>query len=278
MSGGNAKKCDEVLSTALEHAARTDLIRTAPTAKLRSKPKASPPELSLFTREEVSRIREAAVDTRLGALFILAIATGAREGELLALQWPDIDFERRLARIVRALAAEKGGGFRLKEPKSERGRRTLELPAFAVEALHEHRKAMVAEGNAAAPVFSTKTGNYLGKSNFIRQVYRPMLARAGVRYRKFHTFRHTHASDLLAAGRDLVWVAARLGDTKEVVLKTYSHLIHRQDGGDAQFLDCLYGTTLSGNGQGGVKVDTSAETTCVPLTEKPQPKGDAALA
>jgi integrase len=76
--------------------------------------------------------------------------------------------------------------------------------------------------------------------NFIHKVYKPLLATAGVPYRKFHTFRHTHASDLLAKGKDIVYVAARLGDTKEVVLRTYLHLVATPDGNDSTFLDGMY--------------------------------------
>jgi integrase len=118
----------------------------------------------------------------------------------------------------------------------------VELPRFAVEALVEHRKRMFAESNLSAPVvFCTKTGNHIGKSNFIRQVYGPLLQRAEVPYRKFHTFRHTHASELLARGESVVDVARRLGDSPEVILRTYAHFLPGAGPRIAKRLEEMYG-------------------------------------
>src|SRR5262249_35696276 len=99
------------------------------------------------------------------------------------------------------------------------------LPAFAVEALARRRADALKEGNLEAPVFCTRTGNHVGKSNFVRQVWKPLVARAGVPYRKFHAARHTHASRLLMDGVPVPEVARRLGDTQETIIRTYSHYL-----------------------------------------------------
>jgi integrase len=241
VSGGNAKKVSEVLSTALEHAARIDLIRASPAAPI-PKPKPAPAEIVPFTPDEIMRVRLAAMGNRLEALFALAIATGAREGELLALGWEHVDLEQGVLSIQRTLAYADGAFFLKERPKSHRGRRQIELPPFAVDLLHEHRKAMLAEGSLSAPVvFCTTTRNYIAKANFIRKVYRPLLAEAEVPYRKFHTFRHTHASELLARGESVVDVARRLGDSPEVVLRTYAHFIPGSGPRIAKRLEEMYG-------------------------------------
>lgn len=189
---------------------------------------------------ELKRLMKAAEGSRLGALFALAIDTGMREGELLGLGWGHVDLTAATVRVERSLAPVKGG-FILKEPKSRRGRRVLDLPRFAVEALREHCVRMLAEGNVAATVFCTKTGHFISKSSFIRQIYLPLLKRAGVPRRKFHTIRHTHVSELLSRGESVLDVARRVGDRPEVILKTYAHFLPGAGGKIAQRLDEMHG-------------------------------------
>ncbi len=117
------------------------------------------------------------------------------------------------------------GGCKLKEPKSKRGRRTIDLPVFVVEALARHLASMTAEGHRdAGSVFCTPTGGFLRNSTLI-DFHANLLASANVHYRKFHVFRHTHVSELLARSVSVVDVARRIGDRPEVVLKTYAHFL-----------------------------------------------------
>jgi integrase len=241
VSGGNAKKVGEVLSSALEQAVRDGLIPVSPASSV-TKPKAERKEIQPFTSEEVKRILAAAASHRLHALFALAAGTGAREGELLALNWSDVDFKEGTLSIRKSLAQVKGGG-RIKETKSKRGVRVVSLPTFCIDALRAHRERMEVAGLLAAPVFCTRTGGYLSKSSFVRQDHKPLLARAQVRYRKFHTFRHTHVSELLAAGESVVEVARRIGDSPEVVLKTYAHYLPSSSNHLASKIDRLYSAT-----------------------------------
>jgi integrase len=240
MSAGNTKKVGEVLSTALEHAVLIGLIPVSPAAPV-AKPHPAAQQIVPFTPDEILNIRLAIIDHRLEALFALAISTGAREGELFGLGREHIDLEAGTISIQRSLAVVRGGWV-LKEPKSKHGKRIVELPRFAVDTLREHFKRLLAEGNLSAPtIFCTKTGNYLSRGSFIREVYKPLIKRARVPYRKFHTFRHTHVSQLLAQGESLVDVARRIGDRPEVILKTYAHFIPGSGQRIATRLDTLYG-------------------------------------
>jgi integrase len=241
VSGGNGKKVSEVLSTALAHAARIGLIPSSPAALI-PKPKPSPPEIVPFTPDEVLRIRLAAMGDRLEALIALAIASGARQGELLALGREHVDLEAGVISIQRTLAYAEGRFYLKERPKSHRGRRQIELPRFAVDLLRRRHEAMAAEGTLSSPViFCTVSGTYMAATNLVHRTYRPLLARAGVPYRKFHTFRHTHASELLARGESVVDVARRLGDAPEVVLRTYSHFIPGSGPRIARRLEEMYG-------------------------------------
>jgi integrase len=183
------------------------------------------------------------VDHRLHALYVLALTSGMREGEALALHWTEIDFEHEAVSVVRTLKAKPGGGFTLEPPKSKRSRRTIDLPRFTLEALHEHRKKMLAEGHdvKTGPVFVTRTGNFIGKSNLIRQVHRPLLKRAGLPIHKFHALRHTHASNLLARGRNLRELSERLGHSSpELTLRVYAHLMPGAGKETAKILDQMF--------------------------------------
>jgi integrase len=147
--------------------------------------------------------------------------------------------------VARTLANVKNQ-FVLKEPKSKRSRRTIKLPPVTLAALQAHRAAMLAEGNIAAPVFCTKTGQFIGKSNLARQVFRPILKAADVAAVKlaekleieaallppirFHDLRHTAATLLLARGNSVRAVSQRLGHASiEISLKHYTHVLPEDD-------------------------------------------------
>ena len=103
----------------------------------------------------------------------LALATGARRGELLALQWGDVDFDRNVLRIERAVEETKAG-LRIKPPKSRRGKRAVGVPADAIAMLREHRKRqietrlLIGQGGAPELVFSNIEGELLSPDNFSR--------------------------------------------------------------------------------------------------------------
>jgi integrase len=175
-------------------------------------------------------------------MIVAALYTGIREGELLGLQWPDIDFTKATITVRRSLA-QVAGAFLLKEPKSKRSRRTVTVPAPVLLALNAHRQAMLAEAHdvRTGPVFITKTGNFIAKTNLIRKVFAPLLAKAGLPHFRFHDLRHTHASHLLAANVPLKDVSLRLGHASETLtLKTYTHLLPTAGENLRRTLETLY--------------------------------------
>ena len=107
-------------------------------------------------------------------------------------------------------------------------------------------------------MFVTKTGNFIAKSSFVRQVYKPLLTRANARgaataevgglplaisYMPFHSLRHTHASTLLARGRNIKEVSERLGHSSpEFTLRVYAHLMPGMGKETARVLDLMFGT------------------------------------
>jgi integrase len=246
-----------VLSIALRHAVtKLKLLRNNPAADV-AKPRPAEKEVQFLTEVQVKRFLRFARGTRLYPLFALAVGSGARQGELLGLAWGDVDFDKGTI-VVRRSLAQLGGEFVLKEPKSKTSRRTIALPRFALDALGEHRAAMLKEGNIGAPVFCTRAGTYIGKSNLIRQVFKPVLTRANAAAVdesektktdpvllppiRFHDLRHSHATGLLAKGHSIKAVSQRLGHaTIDITLSVYAHVLPTDDAALAEGLNRMYG-------------------------------------
>lgn len=233
------------LHTALKTAVRLKLLASNPAAEV---PRAKPGEreMSIYSEEQVRVLITASRDRRLGALFVLAVSSGMRQGELLALEWTDFDFDAGTVSVKRSLVEVKkkdsGQRFITKEPKSRASRRTIKLSPFVVETMRRHQAAMLAEGNVASHVFCTKGGEYVQKSNMMRQIYLPMLKKAGLPRVRFHDLRHTHVSLLLAAGESIKAISRRLGHGGiEITLKTYAHLLPDADNALAERLQKMFG-------------------------------------
>jgi integrase len=215
-----------VLSAALKHATRKrpPLIPFNPVASV-AKPRPSKPEIRPFTPEQVGKFLAAAAADRLFGLYLMAIDTGMREGELFALEWDDIDFTAGSVMVRRALKEVRGKVW-VEDLKTEKSRRRVELAPATLDALHEHRKAQLAEGNAGRLVFCAPDGGYLRRPNLAQRHFRPLLARAGLPRIRFHDLRHTAATLLLLANERTKVVSERLGHASTMTTEaTYQHVL-----------------------------------------------------
>lgn len=182
------------------------------------------PEVAPFDPEQVRALLSAASGERLGCLFVLAIHTGLRRGELLALRWGDVDLDTGKLTVQRSLAAD--GSFN--PPKRKSSRRTVRLTQRAVSALRDHRKGQLEEGTSSGGlVFTNKAGNVVDGNNLYYRDWRRVLKRAGLDTAStFHTCRHTFATALLRANVHPKQVQEALGhSTITQTLDTYSHLM-----------------------------------------------------
>jgi integrase len=216
-----------VLSRALRQAVRWQMLPRNP-ADAVTPPRVSRQEIHPFTPEQVATFLNAARDDRLHALYVTAVATGLRQGELLGLQWENVDLAHAVIHVRHQLQ-EVDGQLRLCELKTARAKRRVELPKVAVEALRSHRTHMMAEGHAPhrdALVFCDSVGRPIRKSNFLRRSFHPLLRQASLPHIRFHDLRHTHATLLLTAGVHPKIVQERLGHAAiSLTLDTYSHVL-----------------------------------------------------
>lgn len=175
-------------------------------------------EMECLTPDEV-RALLAACDQQHYALFATAVMTGVRLGELLALQWSDINWHAGTIRVRRSLYEG-----RFIEPKSARSVRTVGMTDRLAAILLEHKTE--APYSPFDVVFPTPEGTPMNGSNLRKRVFEPTLRRAGLRKVRIHDLRHTYASMLINQGENLKYVQAQLGHASiTTTVDRYGHLM-----------------------------------------------------
>jgi len=194
-------------------------------------PKIQQAEQPVFSAAQAGQLMAAAHGDDLEALYVLALTTGMREGELLGLKWGDIDWERQRLQIHRSLAQVPRGTAE-QEPKTRGSRRGIPLTSLAIDAL-KRRKVRQAERRLAAGaswqesdyIFTGKVGLPLRRSNLLNEYYYPMLEKAGLPKTRFHNLRHSTATLLLSLGVHPKIVQELLGHSNiQMTLNVYSHV------------------------------------------------------
>jgi integrase len=237
-----------VLHKALEDAVRHEVLARNPAAAV-SPPKVEGEEIEILSADQVKAALTAMRSTPIYTHIMVLLSTGIRRGELMGLQWGDIDFDAGKLRIERTVEKTKAHGLRLKPPKSRHGRRTITLPAGAIDVLKEHRKAQLelrlALGIGRLPADAFVFGTIEGKlrdPDRITQDWKRIADARGLPRVTLHAFRHGHASALIAAGADPVTVSRRLGHGSPVItMSTYAHLFGRSDEAAAKAIDAMLG-------------------------------------
>jgi len=229
LAGATVRKHHNVLHAALQQAIRWRLLAVNP-ADAVEPPKVQRREMRALTEGETAGLLRAAEGTPLFAPVFVAVTTGLRRGELLALRWTDVDLAAGAVSVQQAVE-ETGDGLHFKEPKTTRSRRRVPLPALTTRTLLRHR-AEQAEARLRAGkgwhdsglVFTALDGGPCWPSNFER-AFRSLKTRAGLDLR-FHDLRHTHASQLLRQGVHPKVVSERLGHASvSITLDIYSHVL-----------------------------------------------------
>ena len=225
----------KVLRAALAEAVRLEAVyrNVCDAVKL---PEVKPAKVDLLKEDQLGELSKLEGHW-LHPIANLALASGARRGELLALRWVDIDLDKGSLRIERSLEETKAGGLRFKPPKSEYSVRVLSLPPSAVTMLADHRRSQLelrmrlgmGKPEPDALVFCDHHGAPIQPDNLSKAWQRMTKARGMPRI-YFHALRHTHASMLISAGVDIVQISRRLGHASPTItLGVYAHLFKKGD-------------------------------------------------
>jgi len=194
-----------------------------------------------LTAEEIHRLLEAAraldqeradrpmkeVSPSYHLFLLTGVRTGLRLGELMGLQWGDLDFAGRFIEVKRQW--NRGAYSPTKSGKGRRVDMSLQLCGALRQAMDSRRVELAIQGRELAPeeaIFRTTVGRPLQESNVRRRLLAPCLERAGLRQIHPHVLRHTFASLLLSNGEPITYVKEQLGHASiQLTVDTYGHLI-----------------------------------------------------
>jgi len=220
-----------VLHVVLETALKWGLIARNP-ADAVDPPRVRRKDMQIWDEEEIARFLEIAKNSSHYELYYLALFTGMRRSELLALRWIDVDFIYCQIYVNRSIHRLRDGNYIYTEPKPEKSRRTIALSPSVILLLKEYKEQQVIEhAMLGVPlsdnddlIFCRLDGSPL-RPNTVTHAWNVLAAQAGLKVIRFHDARHTHASLMLKAGTHPKIVQERLGHSSiGMTLDTYSHV------------------------------------------------------
>ncbi len=232
-----------VLRRALGDAVKWQMIYANPAA-LATPPKLIKPEINWLDTETIPKILESARDTTKRTDYyipiLLALATGMRRSEVLALRWEDVDLTECTVKVSRAVAHVRGGEVIYKETKTDRSMRTIYISPSVAETLKAHRKAQMQEGADSGLICTQRNGAPILPSAFTHAT-KKILAKAGVEGIRLHDFRHTQVALMRLAGADIKVISERLGHSNiSTTMDIYGHAIPKLDQEAAGKMDNVF--------------------------------------
>ena len=217
-----------LLKEIFKHAVAWGCLRRDPSLYVK-RPRVEQIEMDFLNPQEI-RVFLDNVRPQYYALFLTAVLTGMRRGELLALQWRDIDWRSSLISVRRSLYR---GEF--VSPKSRNSVRRIVMSPILVRTLCNHRVSGESPGSL---VFNNGKGLPLDPENLIKREFHSALDRAGLRRIRFHDLRHTYASLLISQGENVKFIQSQLGHASaKTTLDRYGHLMPDVENNAARRLD-----------------------------------------
>ena len=239
------------LQKALKQAVRDDLVPRNVAEGERPRSSRNKEEAKAFSAEQVRGLLKAASGKRNSALYVVAVHTGLRQGELLGLRWSDIELDGPTGRLsVRRSLKDTPDGLGFGPPKNKASRRSVPLNKTASAALRAHRLRQKEE-RVRAPewqdhdlLFPNRTGKPMDHNNLYHRDYKKLLEEASLCGQgfTFHTLRHTFATELFRQGKRPKVIQTLLGHSSITqTMDTYSHLMDGVDDDEVGGLDETFG-------------------------------------
>ena len=247
---GTGKRTIELTHTILHgflsHAQKLGLIAQN-WAALVEVPRPDKRKMSVWDESQVSQFL---MTVKGEPFYRLAFATGMRRGELIGLQWKDMDWNTGMLHVKRQAYEPEGGGFIFQAPKTERGRRGIRLGKGLLEALRVHFTQTIPLMMAIAGedwqdydlIFPSSKGTPRNGYNVSKE-FHELAGQAGLPLIRLHDIRRTAASIMLLHGEPPVRVAGILGQSVAVLLSTYAHYIEDDQERASQIMDDITTTT-----------------------------------
>ena len=220
-----------ILSQALKQAVKWQLLLRNP-ADAVEPPRPEYREMVVLDEDQTAALIDRARGTLLYIPVLLAVSTGMRRGEVLALRWSDIDLDRGAVAVMQTLEKSRKHGLRFKHPKTKKSRRNITLPSITIDALRKHRAEQAELYLRLGCGWDEKglvCGRYDGgpiNPNTLTSAFASLVRRTDIPQVTFHGLRHTHATALFRDGVHPKIAQERLGhSTIAVTLDLYSHVM-----------------------------------------------------
>ena len=225
-----------IINRVFKYAVHLDIIQTNPVDRIiRPKQQKSRKEKIALTKEELKQFLTLAKKDARPVLYTAwhtLAYTGLRRGELLGLEWSDIDFENKTMAVNKTLVTVNGSLY-TQSPKTKRSTRTISLDDATIQVLKnwrlEQKKQFFKNGVKSTNIVITNIkGSYLDFAYF-RDELKKFLSTHNLKQFSVHSLRHTHASLLFEAGIEPKTISDRLGHSNiQTTLNMYTHLNDKQ--------------------------------------------------
>jgi len=213
-----------ILHSALEQAVKWELIEKNPAAYT-VLPRKQSTDVITLTRSQAASFANTCEGHAFGPIFLLAVSTGLRPSEYLALRVKDIHFQESKLTVERTVERQKGRWL-FQETKRPRSRRTVSLPPEMTQCLEAYCRT---HGKITEPdrlLVEAKRRSPLHERNLVQRVFKPLLKLAGLPNIRLYDLRHSFATLSLSAGLPVRWVSEQLGHASVAfTLEVYGHLL-----------------------------------------------------
>jgi len=176
-------------------------------------------KIRVLSPAEIKALVECVESPKYRTMFMVAIMSGVRQGELLGLKWSDVDWENRQIQIQRTFNNQ-----RWFDTKSRTSNRRIDLGPATIAALKWWKS--ICPENTHGLIFPNGAGEPMNHNNLVTRHFFPALKAAGLPQIRFHDLRHTYASLLIEQGENVKYIQAQLGHSSPTVtLNVYAHLM-----------------------------------------------------